>query len=343
MIPRADPPTEYFRRVEAFDSRGATDLVIELLAQGMSMEAIITDVLSPAQVRVGQLWETGRWSVADEHVATSVTDGAVSALTHAATPRRGAQTQHVAVSCVEGEWHSLPARMAAAVAGASGEARVTMLGASLPPEQLHRRLSAGDIDLLALSCTMPSNLIGAANCVAAAHDLDIPVVVGGRAFDHRPERTLAIGADGWAPDPQALSGPLPDLVGRTIEMSHEVLLLDAVDDALISLAFERLVGAFPRLAGMTRHQQARTREDLRWMARYTAAALLTDDASIVEDLLTWLCGLLGEKVPASVIVTSALVLAETLEPHTTSGAAILGHAAATLESEMTGSEHHDAQ
>ena len=339
----ADPPTQYFRRVEAFDSPGASDLVIELLAQGMSMEAIITEVLAPAQVHVGQLWEAGRWSVADEHVATSVTEGAVSTLIHAATPRRGAHARHVAVSCVEGEWHSLPARMAAVVGGASGEARMTMLGASLPPEHLHRRLSAGDIDVLALSCTMPSNLIGAARCIAAAHDLDIPVVVGGRAFDHRPQRARAIGADGWAFDPRALSGPLPDPAGRTVEMSHEVLLLDAVDDAIISLAYDRLVGAFPRLAGMTRYQQARTREDLRWMARYTAAALLTDDASIVDDLLTWLCGLLGEKVPASVIVTSALLLAETLEPHTPSGAAVLGHAAATLESEMTGSEQHDAQ
>jgi methanogenic corrinoid protein MtbC1 len=339
----ADPPTDYFRAVEAFDVYGASDYVVELLDEGTPIETITKEVLAPAQVRVGQLWESGTWSVADEHVATSITEGALSALTHAATPRRAAYTRHVALACVEGEWHALPGRMAAAVAGVNGEARVTMLGASLPPEQLHRRLSAGDIDVLALSCTMPTNLVGAARCIAAAHDLDVPVIVGGRAFGDSPHRALAIGADGWAVDAAVLLGPIPDLAGRSSEVSTEVLLLDAIDDAVIALAYDRMVGAFPRLSSMTHFQQARTHEDLRWMARYTAAALLTNDASVVEDLLAWLCGLLSGAVPASVITTSAQLLADTLEPRSVSGAAILRHAAAKLATDMTGFGDDDAR
>ena len=88
-------------------------------------------------------------------------------------------------------------------------------------------------------------------------------------------------------------------------MSTEALLLDAVDNPIITPVYDRMVGVFPRLFTMTHCQQARTREYVRWMARFTAGALLTDDASMVEDLLTWLCGLLREMVPASVISTSA--------------------------------------
>lgn len=343
MSSLADPPTGYFRAVAAFDAHAANDLVIGLLDEGTPMDRITKDVLAPAQVRVGQMWESGRWSVADEHVATSITEGALSALTYAAMPRRAAHTRHVAVACVEGEWHSLPARMAAAVAGATGETRVTMLGPSLPAEQLHRRLSAGDIDVLALSCTMPTNLIGAARCIAAVHDLDVPVIVGGRALGHSPRRAQAIGADGWAVDAEVLLGPIPDLARRSSEISTEVLVLDAVDDAIIALAYDRMVAAFPRLSNMTSYQQARTREDLGWMARFTAGALLTNDASIVEDLLVWLCGLLRGTVPASVITTSAQLLAETLEPQTSSGAAILRHAVAKVEIDLTGSGDDDAQ
>ena len=339
MSATADAPTDYFRTIEEHDVHGATDLILELLHQGTPMTTITQEVIAPAQVRVGQLWASGSWSVADEHAATSITEGALSALTHAAIPRRGAHSRHVAVACVEGEWHSLPARMAAAVAGSTGEARVTMLGPSLPPEQLHRRLSAGDIDVLALSCTMPTNLIGAARCIAAAHDLDVPVIVGGLAFGHSSHRARALGADGWAVDPGALLGPLPDLAAPSSEMSSEVLLLDAVDDAIIALAYDRMVGAFPRLSQMTPYQQARTREDLRWMARFAAGALLTNDASIVEDLLTWLCVRLHEMVPAAVITTSAQLLAETLEPQAHLGAAILRGAAVKVEMDMTGSEH----
>lgn len=332
----ADPRTDYLRTVEELDLHGASDLVVELLDGGMSMDRIITEVLAPAQVSVGQRWESGSWSVADEHVATSVTEAALAALTYAATPRRGARTRHVAVACAEGEWHSLPARMAAAIAGATGELRVTMLGPSLPAEQLHRRLAVGDIDVLALSCSMPTNLVGAARCVAAAHDLDVPVVVGGRALGGHPRRARAIGADAWSVDAGALLGPPPALTGRSREVPTEVLLLDDVDDATIAVAYGRMMGAFPRLSSMTAYQHARTREDLGWIVRHTAAALLTDDASIVVDVLAWLCERLRGFAPASVITGTAELLADALDPQAPAGAALLRQAAATVASSASG-------
>jgi hypothetical protein len=230
--------------------------------------------------------------------------------------------------------------MAAAIAGANGDARVTMLG-SLPLDQLHRRLSAGDIDVLALSCTMSTSLVGAARCIAAAHELDVPVAAGGRAFGHSPARAWAVGADSWALDAAALRGPLPDLAGRRCDVSTDVVLLDAVDDATIALAYDRLERVFPRLSDMSAFQQARTREELRWMSRHTAAGLLTNDATIVEDLLVWLCGLHRGKVPASVIITSAHLLAETLEPQTRSGATVLRETAARVETDMTSQADDD--
>lgn len=331
-----DPMTDYFRAVEAVDGLGASDVVIDLLDGGTPVDTITKEVLAPAQVRVGQLWESGRWSVADEHVATSIAEGALSALTYASPPPRTAPTCHVAVACVEGEWHSLPARMAAAVAASSGEARVTMLGASLPADQLHRRLSVGDIDVLALSCTMTPNLIGAVRCIRAAHDLGVPVVIGGLALGGTPHRARALGADAWSADAAALAGPVPELVGRDIEIPNEVLLLDAVDDATIGLAYDRLVSAVPHLASMAPHQQGRIRDDLRWMARSTAAALLTGDPAIVDDLLAWLRRVLPGTLPTSGITTSVRLLADTLEPHSAAGARILHDAAARAESDGTG-------
>ena len=116
-----------------------------------------------------------------------------------------------------------------------------------------------------------------------------------------------------------------------------MLLLDAIDDATIALAYDRMVDALPSLTSMNSLQQAITREDLRWMARFTAAALLTNDTTIVEDLLTWLGRLLAGKVPASVITTSAHLLADELAPHTNAGAAILRTAATTVTNARSGS------
>lgn len=280
-------------------------------------------------MRVGELWETGQWSVADEHAATGVTETALSALVHAGRTRRDTDALHVVFACVEGEWHTLPARMAAAVAASSG-ARVTVLGPSLPADQLRRRLTAGDVDVLALSSTMPSNLLGAARCVAAAHAVDVPVLVGGRAFGAGPRRAYAIGADAWASD---VAGALSTRVmraGRQCDIPLEALLLDSVDDGTLGLARERVLAELPHLS-TTGEPQACLLEDLRWMARFTGAAVLTSDAVIVDDLLAWLCRLRDGQFAAEVIATCARLLADTLAVTCPVGAEVLRDAATRVQ------------
>jgi hypothetical protein len=260
-----------------------------------------------------------------------MTETALAALS-AATTRRTAAQRHVVVACAEGEWHTLPARMAASIVAASaGDVRVTMLGPSLPAEHLGRRLAAGDVDLLALSCTLPTNLIGAARSIAAAHAARVRVIAGGRAFGSTSRRAQAIGADAWAADTPDLSGPVPGLTGIDREIPLEALLLDGVSDATVALAYDRMIGAFPRLEAMTPFQQARTRDDLRWMARFTAATVLTADVTILDEFLSWLGRLLSDKVPVAVLATSAHLVADVVDPQAPVGAQLLHEAAARFE------------
>ena len=332
MTATHDPLETYFAAVTAVDATEASGIVLDMLDAGTPAESITTQVLVPAQVRVGQLWEQGEWSVADEHAATAVTETALSAL-HAAAARRGREKGvHVVVACAEGEWHTLPARMAA-VAGASGGSRVTVLGPSMPTHHLGRRLAAGDVDLLALSCTLPPNLLGAARCVEAAHEAGVPVLAGGRAFGASAKRAHALGADAWSADALSLVEPPPALAQRATVIPPEAVMLDAVDDGTIAMAYDRLLAAFPRLSSMTPFQQARTREDLRWMARFTGAAVLTADVSILDEFLAWLCGLLHGRVPATVIAASAHVMADAVEPVAATGAGLLREATERLPQE----------
>ena len=320
----------YFSNVVAVDAPGASRVVLDLLDNGTPVEQIISTLLGPAQLRVGSLWEQGRWSVADEHAATAVTDTALSVLAAAAGGRHRGQGRHVAMACAEGEWHTMPARMAAAVA-ATGEARVTVLGPSMPADQLGRRLQAGDIDVLALSCTLPTNLIGAARCVAAAHDCGVPVVAGGSAFGVDPRRAHAIGVDLWATDPAVLIAVEPALMGRPTDIPTEAMLLDAATDSTVTLTYDRLLATFPRLSRMPAWQQVRTREDLVWMSRFTGAAVVTADPTILDDFLAWLLRLLDGKVDPTVITTTAHLMAESIEPDAPRGASLLRTAADTLE------------
>lgn len=315
----------YFSALTDADPARATAIVMELLDDGTPLRSITEQVLVPAQVRVGEYWQGGHWSVADEHAATAVTETALAALTRAATrPIRGGT--HIVVACAEGEWHTLPGRAAAALAVAGG-VRVTMMGPSMPAEHLGRRLAAGDVDLLALSCTMPTNLIGAVRCVVAAHERGVPVLTGGSAFGQGVARSEAIGADAHADSPMALLGPVPPLAGRASAIPLEALLLDGVGQGAICLAYDRFAAAFPQHAGTADGGPALSHEDFRSMARFAAAALVVDDPTLIEDHLDWLVSVLGGGVPASVLASAACLVAEAVEPDAPTGARLLRAAA----------------
>jgi MerR family transcriptional regulator, light-induced transcriptional regulator len=319
-----DPLEDYFRALSAVDMAAATAVVVQLLDDGVPVRQITEAVLAPAQRRVGDYWQAGRWGIADEHAATAVTETALSVLSGAVPrPRRGREPpRHVLVACAEGEWHSLPARMAAVVAAASG-ARVTVLGPSMPAEQLGRRLAAGDADLLALSCTLPVHLLGAARCVAAAHEEGVPVLVGGSAFGPDARRARALGADAFATDAAALAAPAPALSGRPTALPLEAVLLEAVSTATVALALDRLVACYPPLVELGGYARMQTLEELRALVRCAGAAIVADDPSLLDEQL----GVLRLAVPGvartDVLVTAVELAADAVEPESPAGARLL--------------------
>ncbi len=329
MTVSLEPLEEYFRALSDVDAVRATSVVLDMLDEGTPLLEIATQVLAPAQVRVGEMWEQGLWSVADEHAATAVTETALHALSaaHSGARREG---PHLLVACAEGEWHSLPARLAATVALAGG-ARVTVLGPSLPADHVLRRLAKGDVDVLALSCTMATNLIGAARCISVAHEVGVPVIAGGRAFGSTPERAERLGADRWGADATALLDPVPRLAERSTVIPAEALLLDAVSEHTMDLAYAHVVAALPRIAAMDPVQRAKGRDDLCWMSRFTAAAVLSDDATVIDEFLLWQMGVQHGWVPADVVIASAHVVADMVEPEAPTGARMLRGAAERID------------
>jgi MerR family transcriptional regulator, light-induced transcriptional regulator len=95
------------------DRRAAARQALGLLEAGATVPELVQGLLGPAQVEVGRRWETNRWSVADEHAATAITDAVLAALAwRLDVPEHQG---HVVVACAEGDWHSLPARMLAEI------------------------------------------------------------------------------------------------------------------------------------------------------------------------------------------------------------------------------------
>lgn len=70
----------------------------------------------------------------------------------------------------------------------------------------------------------------------------------------------------------------------------------------------------------------RTREDVRWLVRFTGAAVLVDDPTLLDDVLASLRRILRGRVQDDVALDAAEVVADGLEPVAPRGATMLREA-----------------
>ena len=165
------------------------------VAAGAAVGDLVLRVIQPAQHEIGRLWQSNTINVAQEHLATAISQVALSRL-YAHLPRESKIGKQVVVACVEGERHELGARVAADFLETAGY-DVRFLGADVPTDSLLRMLGDHRPDLLALSVTMPENLPAAEEAlqrVCALTDGLLPIAVGGAAFVVPGQERLPPGA-----------------------------------------------------------------------------------------------------------------------------------------------------
>ncbi|GAA5081754.1 methanogenic corrinoid protein MtbC1 [Thermocatellispora tengchongensis] len=309
----------YLERAAEADARGAVDLVLGLLDDGVPAEDVLLRVIAPVQRRVGELWAANTWSVAREHAATSVSETAVAAVAVHARPRpaRG----RITVACTDGEYHALPARLLAEVLRLRGH-RVDFLGASVPGGHLLSYLHQTGPDAVAVSCTLPTRLLRAHGLITACRAAGVPVLAGGAGFgpDGRYARTL--GADAWAPTADAAADildsgglpafpPVPDGALRVADKETAELLRRRT--ALLAAVLDDLGRAYPPMSAYDPEQLERTAEDLGHIADFLSTALFVDDPALFTGFVTWTRDiLLARGVPPEPLVTGLRVMRDRL-------------------------------
>ena len=75
----ADFVEEYLEHAVVGDSRSGVRLTLNLLDRGVPFDEIIVGLLGVAQREVGERWLRNDWTVADEHLASGVTQKALDA------------------------------------------------------------------------------------------------------------------------------------------------------------------------------------------------------------------------------------------------------------------------
>ena len=188
----------FLQAILAGERKAALTMASEALRDGATVQDLYADVFQDALYEVGRRWETNSITVAQEHIATAVTQyvmAHVFGTTESVAPSRGVAV----ITGVPGELHHIGALMISDMLEAHGW-QVQFLGSNLPIAAILAAVAEAKPALLGISITMPFNLHHATRLIAAAKGADpgVRTVVGGAAC--RFDAWRATGADDHATD-----------------------------------------------------------------------------------------------------------------------------------------------
>ena len=183
----------------------AVQIAKEALRDGLSLQELYIDVFQSALYEVGARWEANRLSVAQEHIATAITQY-VMAQVYQAPDVRSADKGRVVLTGVEGELHNVGAVMVGDLLESSGW-EVRLLGTNLPAASIQSVVRDMAPSYVGISATMLFN-IGAVrqliDGIRAEFADRVSIVVGGAAFRTIPDLWRQVSADGYAADLRGL-------------------------------------------------------------------------------------------------------------------------------------------
>lgn len=192
-----DPASE--RLLDALlraDRREVQEIVSRAAREGRSVQDLADRVVQPAMARLGQLWQENQVSVAQEHLASALVQAAL-ARSVAMVPAAQPNGRKVLVACVEGNQHSLGARLVADALETQGW-EVRYLGADVPTRDLAALAASWRPNLVALSLSLPQHVATARRAIATLREAvpaGVRIAVGGIPIHDFPALAQVVGAD----------------------------------------------------------------------------------------------------------------------------------------------------
>jgi DNA-binding transcriptional MerR regulator len=181
------------RALDAFDEPAA-QAVLDRLVSDLALETVLRDVVVPYLAELGERWEQGTASIAQEHFASNVIRGRLAGLARGWGNGHGPRA---VLACPPGELHDLALMVFGIVLNRHGW-RIEYLGMSTPLEELAQTVEMRSPDLVVLASTRPETLspLTAQLEALAQH---APLALAGAAAT--PEVVAAIGARLLSGDP----------------------------------------------------------------------------------------------------------------------------------------------
>ncbi len=138
------------------DKATCKSIVEELLAEGESIKEIYLGLFQRSMYRIGQMWERERCSIADEHIATKITEALID-WSIEVSKCKGKKDKSVIIACIDKEYHELGAKMVAGYFEINGW-NSTFLGSSTPLSEIIRLIGKKQPDVVGLSVNFYMNI-----------------------------------------------------------------------------------------------------------------------------------------------------------------------------------------
>jgi DNA-binding transcriptional MerR regulator len=188
--------------LDRFDEPAA-NLVLDRLLGAFSVETVLRDVVVPYLRELGERWERGDASVAQEHFASNLLRGRLFGLARGWGRRSGPTA---VLACAPGELHDLPLIVFGLVLAARGNA-VTFLGPDTPVETVSSAADDLDARLVVISATAPERLARVRRELRALAG-SVPVALAGAGAS--PALARSIGARLLDTDPVSAAEQVSD-------------------------------------------------------------------------------------------------------------------------------------
>jgi methanogenic corrinoid protein MtbC1 len=192
----------YLAALRKGDRKRAFAVALDAHKNGTDLRTLYLDVFQPALREIGHLWEQNEVTVAEEHLATAITQSIMAGL-YTQNMLAAERGRHMVAACAEMERHEIGLRMLCDFMDFQGWT-TSFLGASVPRSSLAQMVREQRPDVLALSASLTPHLThlratieGVRAACGGNHPL---VLVGGRIFHETPELAYAVGADLTAKD-----------------------------------------------------------------------------------------------------------------------------------------------
>lgn len=177
--------------LEQGDALSAESIALEALAANLEVERIYDHVIAPGLIRIGHLWQSGEASVADEHLATAISQQVMASLFPKMLLKTNQDHQRIMLAGPAGEDHVLGLRMIADTLEGAGY-DVIYLGPNVPTDALLDACRKHKPRALGLTAAMPSTVPALVEAIEAVLELEESpaVFVGGRTVEQA--RTLGV-------------------------------------------------------------------------------------------------------------------------------------------------------